>query len=118
MRLLDTRKTTWATYVNYDIYDNNKDSISEHLGDAYQSIKKIQENTNKEEKESNILIHCYMGSSRSASLVLYYLMKNGTNSQGTLMTHEEALNFLKNKRPIINPTFRLTKDLARSIMIK
>jgi hypothetical protein len=50
--------------------------------------------------------------------VLYYLMKKGLNNQGEPMSHEEALNFLKEKRPIINPTFRLTKDLAKSIMIR
>ena len=31
-------------------------------------------------------------------------------------TFDEALNFVKQKRPIVNPTFRLTKDLACSIM--
>jgi protein-tyrosine phosphatase len=101
------------TYFNYDIYDNNKDSICEHLEEAFQSIINQQEN-----EDGNILIHCYMGSSRSASLVLYYLMKKGLNNQGEPMSHEEALNFLKEKRPIINPTFRLTKDLAKSIMIR
>lgn len=101
------------TYLNYDIYDNNEDSISKYLEEAYQKIIELQKDL-----DGNILIHCYMGSSRSASLVLYYLMKTAKNSNNIPMSHEEALNFLKNKRPIINPTFRLTKDLAKSIMIK
>ena len=100
------------TYLNYNIYDNNKDSISDLLEDAYNNILHLQATS-----DGNILIHCYMGSSRSASLVLYYLMKSTTNDNGELMSHEEALEFLKSKRKIVNPTFRLTKDLAKSIIL-
>lgn len=98
-------------YLNYDVYDNNEDSIYEHLDKAYHDILDHQKETC-----GNILIHCYMGSSRSASVVLYYLMKTKKNSKNEYLSHEEALTFLKNKRPIVNPTFRFTKDLARSVM--
>lgn len=98
-------------YLNYDIYDNNDDSICKYLEKAYKDIKKHQKET-----KGNILIHCYMGSSRSASVVLYYLMREIKNDNGEYLTHNEALKFLKNKRPIVNPTFRFTKDLAKSVM--
>jgi len=93
------------TYLRYSIYDNNKQSIKKYLEEAYNNILFYQKNNT-----GNILIHCFVGASRSASIVLYYLMKNKS------YTFDEALNFLKERRPIVNPTFRLTKDLASSFM--
>ena len=99
-------------YESYDLYDNNLESIYQHLEKAYQDIKRYQKTTN-----GNILIHCYMGASRSASVVLYYLMKEMKHKDGTNYSHDDAIKFLKKKRPVINPTFRLTMDLAKSIMV-
>ena len=59
--------------------DNNNDSISEFLIDSYINIKRFQKNN----PESNILVHCFAGASRSASIILYYLVienrKNNIN---------------------------------------
>lgn len=44
----------------------------------------------------NVLIHCMMGVSRSASLCISYLMSQGK-------TYEDAYNTVKSVRPIINP---------------
>ena len=99
-------------YKTYDVYDNNKESIYQYLEEAYQDIKKLQRTV-----DGNILVHCYMGASRSASVVLYYLMKEVKNNNNEPITHDEAIKFLKSKRPIVNPTFRLTMDLAKSFMI-
>ena len=98
-------------YIKYNLYDNNEHSILEHLDDAYKKIKKHQQN-----KEGNILVHCYMGRSRSASVVLYYIMRNQVHDNGEPYTFDDALEYTKIKRPIINPTFRFTKDLAKSVM--
>ena len=54
----------------------------------------------------NILIHCFMGASRSASVVIYYLMKKynyGLN---------EAVMFCKNKRELVNPTILFYNELS------
>lgn len=99
------------TYLRYDIYDNNKHSIEKHLEESYQDIKHHQENT-----EGNILVHCYMGRSRSVSVILYYLMMTKKKDNGDSFTFDDAMKFVKDKRPIINPTFRFTKDLARSFI--
>jgi protein-tyrosine phosphatase len=56
-----------------------------------------------------------MGASRSASIVIYYLMKEMKNANGDDYTFDEAIKFLKEKRFTVNPTFRLTKDLTSSI---
>jgi len=44
-----------------------------------------------------VLVHCHMGVSRSATVVIAYLMKYFH------MTHREAYNFVKKKRSVINP---------------
>lgn len=100
-------------YYNCDIYDNNMESIEQYLEEAYQQIKNFQKNNTG----GNILVHCYMGASRSATIVLYYLMKEMKNADGNLVTHKEALEYLKTKRPVVNPTHRFTKDLGKSMMI-
>ncbi len=98
-------------YYKCNIYDNNKHSISTFLEKIYQEIRHHQQKT-----EGNILVHCYMGASRSASAVLYYIMKTQKNSSGEYLQFDEALSFIKEKRQI-NPTFRFTKDLAKSILM-
>lgn len=97
------------TYVRYTLYDNNKESILDHAESAYNDIKQHQSTT-----QGNILVHCYMGKSRSAAIVLYYIMKTLKHEDGKPYTFDEALAFVKEKRPIINPTFRFAKDLARA----
>lgn len=99
----------FLTYFNYPLYDNNKESIARYLEQAYKQILNHQK-TNK----GNILIHCFMGASRSASIIIYYLMHK-ENKNGEKYTFDEALEFIREKRKIVNPTFRLTKDLVNAI---
>ena len=42
-------------------------------------------------------------------------MRTQHNPDGTPFSFDNALNFIKEKRIVVNPTFRLTKDLASSI---
>jgi predicted protein tyrosine phosphatase len=100
------------SYIRYKLYDNNKHSIKKYLSEAYKDIKEYQKN-----REGNILIHCFMGASRSASIVLYYIMKTLKHENGTSYSFDDALQYLREKRCIVNPTFRLTKDLASSVKL-
>ncbi|RGB36093.1 protein-tyrosine phosphatase-like protein [Rhizophagus diaphanus] len=64
-------------------------------------IEKFFESSNSFIHEANqesgrVLIHCWAGVSRSATLVLAYLLKQG-------LTYLDAYNYLKEKRPIIEP---------------
>lgn len=53
-----------------------------------------------------IFIHCFAGKSRSASLVLYYLMKkNGLNL-------DNAINYLKSRRPAININCKFIEEIC------
>lgn len=52
-----------------------------------------------------VLVHCRLGVSRSASVVLAYLLKT------TNQTLKEVFQFVKHKRPIIKPNPSFIKQL-------
>ncbi|CAF3182734.1 unnamed protein product [Rotaria socialis] len=52
------------------------------------------------------LVHCYVGRSRSASIILAYLMKYRQ------MSLREAFYYLRSRRPIIGPNFGFIKQLV------
>lgn len=92
-------------YHKYPLNDNNKDSIEEYLEEIYETILNHQQNT-----PGNILVHCYMGRSRSASVIIYYIMKKLS------MNVNEAMEYVLNKRLIINPTIKFSEDLTNSFI--
>jgi len=57
------------------------------------------------QENKGVLVHCFCGVSRSASLVAAYLMKYND------MTLKQALKFMKDKRDIINPNEGYIKQL-------
>lgn len=75
-------------YYSLSVQDINEDSISKYFDIFIEIIENNQ--------DSNILIHCLMGHSRSVTLVLIYLVifKN-------LYIHD-AIEYIKEKRPTIN----------------
>lgn len=89
-----------STDDNYK-YDNIKYYKLEMLDTINQPIIFVIDHVNeiieKEKYNGNILIHCYVGKSRSVSCVIGYLIyKYGWNL-------EKSFKFIKEKRPIINP---------------
>jgi protein-tyrosine phosphatase len=54
---------------------------------------------------SNVLVHCYAGISRSATIVISYLMKTYN------MTYVDAFSIVKSKRSIIDPNFGFCIEL-------
>ena len=84
-------------YYNIKINDDNLNSFDNEMFEKVLSyIYKIQETNKINNKNNNILIHCYMGSSRSATIVILYLMHKHK------LTLEKAIHFIKQKRDIIN----------------
>ncbi|CAK86134.1 unnamed protein product (macronuclear) [Paramecium tetraurelia] len=77
--------------VYLDIHDNMNSQISNVFEKSYLFIE------NALKSQQNVLVHCAAGISRSATLVLAYLMKS---YQYTL---EQALRYLKQKRPYVRP---------------
>jgi protein-tyrosine phosphatase len=92
-------------YKQFGLNDNNKDDIKKYLDTTYETIEEFNKN-NTENK--NILIHCFMGKSRSASIIIYYIMKKYNK------TFEEALIEIKSKRGIVNPNLKFRDTLKYS----
>lgn len=88
-------------YLNFPLYDNNSQSIKNYLIESYDKIIEFQMNN----RDKNMLIHCFMGASRSASVVIYYLMKKYNYSL------DDAIMFCKNKRELVNPTILFYNEL-------
>lgn len=86
-------------YEKFELYDNDEENLEKCLQNVYDYI--IQHKNNK------ILVHCKMGASRSASVVIFYLMKQ---HQMTLL---EAIDYIKEKRMIINPNCRFIETLQK-----
>ena len=75
-------------YYKIPIYDINDESIIDYLENVYNFILK--------NKNKNILIHCFAGRSRSAAVVLFYLIKKYDFSIDT------AYDYLVSKRSLVN----------------
>jgi len=67
--------------------------------------EKKNEEKEKEISDNNILIHCYMGSSRSATIIVLYLMDKYK------YTLDKALKFIKEKRDIVNINTQFVENL-------
>lgn len=78
------------TYYKFPIKDNNNDDISTILDETYEIIDRHLS------KGDGILVHCFMGASRSASVIIHYLMKKHDWS------YEQALNHVSDKRKLVN----------------
>eukprot|EP01006_Ploeotia_vitrea_P044640 TRINITY_DN66844_c7_g4_i1.p1 TRINITY_DN66844_c7_g4~~TRINITY_DN66844_c7_g4_i1.p1 ORF type:complete len:314 (+),score=8.25 TRINITY_DN66844_c7_g4_i1:80-943(+) len=77
--------------LNIPLRDANDEDISPHFADAIQFIETV-----KEEK-GRVLVHCRVGISRSATIVLAYLMR--MNNWG----FADALSHVRLRRNVVNP---------------
>ena len=75
-------------YIELSFEDYEGETIFPKFEVAYKFIKKHPEN--------NILVHCAAGMSRSASVVIYYLMKEYK------WDFETCLNYTKERRPVVS----------------
>jgi protein-tyrosine phosphatase len=91
------------TYYKFSILDEKKNKISDYFNNFI--------NTYNKHRDKNILIHCYMGASRSACLVLLYLIYEKK------MSFEDANNFLKEKRTIVNINIEFISELKKFLNI-
>lgn len=88
-------------YLNYKLSDNGKDKISGYLTDSYQTMIDYMENN----PDKKILVHCYMGASRSASIIIHYIMAKHSK------TFDEAIQIVKEKKAIVNISKRFKEDI-------
>ncbi|KAG0711691.1 Protein phosphatase Slingshot [Chionoecetes opilio] len=78
-------------YLNIRVYDDEKTELLRHWDRTFRYITQVKE------KNSKVLVHCKMGISRSASVVIAYAMKAFN------MSLDEALAIVKKKRSCIKP---------------
>lgn len=79
------------------------DSCHQNLNQYFAEVFEFIDNCRK--SEGRVLVHCQAGVSRSATVVLAYLMKK------SLLSMTEAYRFLKTKREIIAPNFNFMGQL-------
>ena len=80
-----------------NISDYNDENIIQYFGECLNFIK----------GEEKVFVHCAAGESRSATIVIAYLMWNKK------MTFDKAYNFVKEKRSRIYPNFGFRQQLQK-----
>jgi dual specificity MAP kinase phosphatase len=83
-------------YCRVDVEDKESEKISlwfEQAFDFIEEAAKLEEHG----KKGVVLVHCAKGVSRSATLVIMYLMR------AARMSLEESLNFIKRHREVVEP---------------
>ena len=92
------------TYYRFPIRDNNSDEITSILNESYNVIE------HHISRGDRILVHCYMGASRSASVVIHYIMKKYK------IPYWKAVRTIKIQRPVINLTEKFDNTLNNLII--
>lgn len=80
-----------CNYLKLNLYDSPQQPLDHVLDRTYKYI------LDAVEKGGTVLVHCHAGVSRSATIVLYFIMKIKKWSL------EDSYRYLKSKRSIINP---------------
>ena len=86
-------------YKRLDLRDEPNQEIIEQMKEAYQFIKK--------NNDKKIFVHCVFGKSRSASVIIFYIM----NEQK--IDFNSAKTFVKNIRDIVDPNIGFENELNR-----
>lgn len=85
--------------LHFDLEDSEVADISSIFEETFQYITtKLM--------DSNVLVHCAAGMSRSVTIILYYLVKSGFSSNLV-----EALTYMKKCRPCMDPNPGFLKQL-------
>lgn len=90
---LDPKKS----YIHLRLHDTSLQQIN--MDEAAECVRNAL-------KEGGVLIHCHAGVSRSATVLIAYLISEG-------MTYQDALKFVRSKRPIVEPNFGFTIQLMQ-----
>ena len=92
-------QNNYKDLILYDLnlYDMPEEKIINEFENAYNFVKR--------HLDHNILVHCYMGISRSSSFVIFYLMKEEK------WDYETCFEFVRKKRPCIEPNYGFEQQL-------
>lgn len=78
-------------FLYIDLDDDRHENLEQYFDQTHSFIKRHLD------RGFNVYVHCVAGMSRSSSVVAAFLMKEFG------LTAEEALNYVKSRRPIIRP---------------
>uniref|UniRef100_A0A1B6C0Y3 protein-serine/threonine phosphatase n=1 Tax=Clastoptera arizonana TaxID=38151 RepID=A0A1B6C0Y3_9HEMI len=87
-------------YLNIRVYDDEKTDLLKHWDDTFKYITKARS------EGSKVLVHCKMGVSRSASVVIAYAMKAYN------WDFKKALEYVQQKRNCIKPNANFISQLV------
>jgi len=108
-KIIDMYNSLGIKLLFLPLYDNESENIYQYFDKSFSFIEENISNNN------NVLVHCEMGISRSATLVIHYILKKLYMSNNTFQDHisvlNAAINIVKSKRPIINPNNGFIKQL-------
>jgi len=90
-------------YIQLKIRDQNDENLFDNIDDILVHIHDYIHN--KSNANKNVFIHCYMGSSRSASITCAYLIKYYN------FNVQESIDLLTSKRNIVNINTTFIEDL-------
>eukprot|EP01083_Nonionella_stella_P012635 35787_1 len=102
---LDKEISEKITYLTVQIEDHTSESISTHFDTAHKFIYDALHSNH--ETKNVVLVHCQMGVSRSASVVISYLMKSHN------LSLKRAYLDTKKCRPRIAPNYGFYKELIQ-----
>lgn len=91
------------TYEFIAIDDDSSVSLEPYIDKACAFIKAGME-------QGGVLVHCSAGSSRSASMIIAFLMRQHS------LSYEQALGFLQSKRPCVQPNQGFEKQLKKTLI--
>lgn len=86
-------------YLNIRVYDDEKTDLLKHWDDTFKYISRARA------EGSKVLVHCKMGVSRSASVVIAYAMKAYN------WDFKQAYDYVKQKRNCIKPNCSFMSQL-------
>uniref|UniRef100_UPI00358FB292 dual specificity protein phosphatase 10 n=1 Tax=Myxine glutinosa TaxID=7769 RepID=UPI00358FB292 len=88
-------------YKRLPATDSSKQNLRQYFEEACEFIEEAHQSG------LGLLVHCQAGVSRSATIIIAYLMKH------TRMTMADAYTFVKSKRPIISPNLNFMGQLLQ-----
>lgn len=101
---IENKFRTKIEYLTIKVEDAESENLGKHFKPTFNYIDQLLTSNSS----FNILVHCNAGVSRSASIVIAYLMQ-----KGLFRTYKEAFEFVKSKRSIVSPNKGFVKQLIQ-----
>ncbi|KAG7386744.1 Serine/threonine/tyrosine-interacting-like protein 1 [Phytophthora pseudosyringae] len=96
-----------VNYLNAKLADKPDENIAQFFNAAYEFIAQAQRSTTAEGKPCRVLVHCTQGISRSATLVILYVMRAHHWSLA------QAFNFVRSGRGVVVPNEGFLRALMK-----